>query len=88
MNRKYISSTSLELGLVTSSILQLSVNKNTVNNEEGLWPYEEEVQNISSESILAKYKYYVKEIIEMTRQTTIRNIISVGMEAELNDILV
>lgn len=47
MNRKYISSTSLELGLVTSSILQLSVNKNTVNNEEGLWPYEEEVQNIS-----------------------------------------
>ena len=55
MNRKYISSTSLELGLVTSSILQLSVNKNTVNNEEGLWPYEEEVQNISSESILAKY---------------------------------
>ena len=39
MNRKYISSTSLELGLVTSSILQLSVNKNTVNNEEGLWPY-------------------------------------------------
>lgn len=43
MNRKYISSTSLELGLVTSSILQLSVNKNTVNNEEGLWPYEEEV---------------------------------------------
>ena len=88
MNRKYISSTSLELGLVTSSILQLSVNKNTVNNEEGLWPYEEEVQNISSESILAKYKYYVKEIIEMTKQTTIRNIISVGMEAELNDILV
>ena len=51
MNRKYISSTSLELGLVTSSILQLSVNKNTVNNEEGLWPYEEEVQ------ILCKRNY-------------------------------
>lgn len=88
MNRKYISSTSLELGLVTSSILQLAVNQYTVNHEEGLWPYEEEVQIIGSESILTQYKYYVKEVMEMTKQTTIRNIISVGMEAELNDILV
>lgn len=87
-NIQYISSTSLELGLVTSSILQLSVNKNIVNYEVGLWPYEEGVLMISSESILDKYQSYIDEILELAAQTTIRNIISVGMEAEFNDILI
>lgn len=82
-----ISVTTLELGVVTSSILQLKAKKGEINYNAGLWPFEKSVDTVEASTVYNQYKSYVKEIINIARQSTIKTIISVGIEADLNDIL-
>lgn len=82
-----IPSTSLELGLVTSSILQLEAKKGNVNYAAGLWPFEQSVYSIGVSEVLAQYNAYVNTIVNIAQQSTISTIITVGIESSLNDIL-
>lgn len=82
-----ISVTTLELGVVTSSILQLNAKGGEINYGAGLWPFETSVNAVEASTIYDQYKSYVDEIMNTVRQSTIRTIISVGIDADFNDML-
>ena len=84
MNTNRLSVATLELGVVTSSLLELN------NNEKeyiGFSPYKAEIKKLGLTSILEQYKRYVNSILEIAKKSKIRTILSVGYEAKLIDFL-
>lgn len=84
MNTNRLSVATLELGVVTSSFLELNNNE---KEHVGFSPYKAEIKKLGLTSILEQYKRYVNSILEIAKKTSIRTILSVGYEAKLIDFL-
>jgi hypothetical protein len=76
-----------ELGFVSSAIVQLDAKKGNIDYSAGLWPYEQEVQQIGTKAVSNKYNEFVANILSFIETTSVSKIITVGMEATLNDLL-
>ena len=84
MNTNHLSVATLELGVVTSSFLEL--NNNEKEHLE-FSPYKAEIKKLGSTSILGQYKRYVNRILDIAKKSNIRTILSVGYEAKFIDLL-
>lgn len=84
MNTNRLSVATLELGVVTSSFLELNNNE---KEHVRFSPYKAEIKKLGLTSILEQYKRYVNSILEIAKKTSIRTILSVGYEAKLIDFL-
>lgn len=82
-----IQNPSLELGIVSSAVVQLDAKNGEVDYSSGLWPFEQEVQLIGTGSVRYKYKEFIQNIIRLIDTTSVSKIITVGMEALLNDLI-
>lgn len=82
-----IQNPSLELGFVSSVVVQLDAKNGEVDYTSGLWPFEQEVQLIGTVSVRSKYNEFIQRIIKLIESTSVSKIITVGMEALLNDLI-
>ncbi len=83
-----ITNPSKELGFISSACVQLDAKKGiNVDYSSGLWPYEQEVQQIGTKAVSVRYKEFVSTILGFIETSSVSKIITVGMEALLNDLL-
>lgn len=80
-----IANPSLELGLASSSIIQLFAKNGQVDYSSGLWPYEEEVNKIGATEVCLQYEAFTRDIDHLLQSTGVDKIIFVGMESFLSD---
>ena len=80
-----IAISSQELGIASSSKLELEATNGKVNRNSGLWPYEEEVNKIGGIEICRQYESYTKEIAGALQPTKVNKIVFAGMESILCD---
>jgi hypothetical protein len=83
-----IQNPSKELGFVSSACVQIDAKKGkSVDYSSGLWPFEQEVQQIGTKSVTLRYEEFVGDILSLIESTSVSKIITVGMEAMLNDLI-
>ena len=80
-----ITNPSLELGLVSSSIIQSRAKDGQVDYLSGLWVYEDEVNKIGTAEVCCQYNAFTKEIGCLLKSTKVDKIIFAGMESFLCD---
>lgn len=85
MNISSITSPSLELGLVSSSIIQSRAKNGQVDYSSGLWAYEEGVNEIGADKVCRQYDAFTREIVQFLQSTKADKIIFAGMESFLCD---
>ena len=85
MRTNAIANSSLELGLASSTPIQLCAKNGQVDYSSGLWAYEEVVNNIGISEVYRRHKTFTKEIVNLLQSTQVNKIILAGMESILCD---
>lgn len=85
MNTNLFSVATLELGVVTSSIIELKSSSRYESTAFSL--FKATINQCGYETISKQYRKYVDEILQIVERTKIKRILTVGYEAKFIDLL-